>query len=68
MSTAVKPNQYLLTQAIKLGKFKSGKQAINAALEAYILLENRRSLIALAGRINYLPDYDHKKNRARKSK
>jgi hypothetical protein len=58
----------LVKEAIKLGKFKSKEQAVNAALAEFIQLQKRRALVALAGTIAYRPDYDYKKHRARKSK
>jgi len=53
---------------VKLGKFKSKEQAVNAALAEYVLVQKRRALVAIAGTINYRSDYDYKKLRARKSK
>ena len=58
----------LIKEATKLGKFKTQKQAVNTALAEYIQLQKRRELIAIAGTINYRPDYDYKKLRSRKSK
>ena len=57
-----------MEEAIKLGKFKSKEQAVNTALAEYIQFQKRRALVALAGKINYLPDYDYKKLRSRNSK
>jgi glucokinase len=57
-----------MKEALKLGKFKSKEQAVNAALAEYVQFQKRRALVALAGKINYRPDYDYKKLRTRKSK
>jgi hypothetical protein len=53
-----------MKEALKLGKFKSKEQAVNAALTEYVQLQKRRALVALAGKITYRPDYDYKKLRA----
>jgi len=56
--TALNLDKNLVKEAIKLGKFKTGEQAANAALAEYIRLQKRRELVAIAGTINYRPDYD----------
>ncbi len=66
--TTLNLNDSLMKEAIKLGKFKSKEQAVNAALAEYIQFQKRRALVALAGKINYRSDYDYKKLRTRKTK
>ena len=66
MTTAVRPDQALVIEALKLGKFKSNEEAVNAALTEYIKLQKRMGLIALAGTIDYDPDYNYKDHRSRK--
>ena len=66
--TTVNLDNALVKEAIKLGKFKSKDEALNAALAEYVQLQKRRALVAIADTINYRPDYDYKKLRARKSK
>jgi hypothetical protein len=66
MTTAVRPDKALVTEAKKLGKFKSQEEAVNAALAEYIKLQKRLGLIALAGTIDYDPGYNYKDYRPRK--
>ena len=66
--TTVSLDKSLVKEAIKLGKFKSKDEALNAALAEYIQLQKRRALVAIAGTISYRPDYNYKKLRARKAK
>lgn len=46
----------LVKEVIKLGKFKSRQEAVNAALAEFVQLQKRRALIDLAGTIDYGPD------------
>ena len=66
--TTLNLDHALVKEVIKLGKFKSRDQAVNAALAEFIKLQERRALIKLAGTISYFPDYDYKKLRTRKAK
>jgi Arc/MetJ family transcription regulator len=50
----------------KLGKFKFKCEAVNAALREYVRRHGQASLLELAGKIDYYPDHDYKKLRARR--
>ena len=53
----------LLAEAQKIGKFKFKKDAINAALEEFILRRQQKEITELFGMIDYDPDYDYKARR-----
>ena len=63
MATNLKIDEKLLADALKLGGFKTKKQAVNKALEEFV--QHRRQLkgLELEGQIEYFDDYDYKKAR-----
>jgi Arc/MetJ family transcription regulator len=65
MPTSVKLNDKMLEQAVKLGGFKSKQQALNAALKEFVERHNRLQILELAGKIDFDPEWDYKKLRAR---
>lgn len=56
----------LIQEAKKLGKHKTKKDAVNAALEEYVRLKNQLKIVELFGKVPYYEDYDYKKERNRK--
>ena len=56
----------LIAQAVKLGKFKTKKDAVNAALGEYVKRHSQASIIELFGTIDYEEGYDPKKLRTRR--
>ncbi len=50
----------LIREALRLGKHKTKKDAVNAALQEYIRMKKVDSLLALAGTVDYDPTFDHK--------
>ncbi len=55
----------LLAEAMKLGKHKTKREAVNAALEHYRRSMKAEDLIKLFGTIDFDPKYDYKKLRRR---
>ena len=51
---------------MKLGKFKSKKDAVNTALAEYVRRHSQASILEMFGKVDYDPDYDYKKLRSRK--
>ena len=51
---------------MKLGKFKSKREAVNAALDEYVRRHSQASILELAGTIDYEEAYDYKKLRTRR--
>jgi Arc/MetJ family transcription regulator len=65
MPTNVKLNDKMVQQAVKLGRFKSKHQALNAALKEFVQRHNRLHILELAGKIDFDPQWDYKKMRAK---
>jgi Arc/MetJ family transcription regulator len=66
MSTDLRLDDDLIRQVQALGKFKFKCEAVNAALREYVQRHGQASLLELAGKIDYYPDHDYKKLRARR--
>jgi Arc/MetJ family transcription regulator len=67
MPTNLALDDALIRKAVKIGKFKSKKDAVNTALSEYVQRHSQASLLDLAGKIGYYDDYDYKKLRSRKT-
>jgi hypothetical protein len=66
MPTNLDLDDALIREVVKLGRFRSKKDAVNTALTEYINKRARRQLTELFGTIHYDPDYDYKALRSRK--
>jgi hypothetical protein len=55
----------LIEQARKLGRHKTKKEAVIAALDEYIRRHKQVAILDLFGTIDYAPGYDYKANRRR---
>jgi len=53
----------LIDEAKRMGKHKTKKEAVSAALVEYIDRRKQMEIIKLFGTIEYDPDYDYKKMR-----
>jgi Arc/MetJ family transcription regulator len=60
MPTNLALDDKLIEEARKAGKHKTKKDAVNAALQEYVQRRKQREILALAGRVEYWDDYDHK--------
>lgn len=60
MATNLDINQKLLAQAKKVGKHRTKKEAVNAALQEYVQRHNQLGIMKLFGTIDYDPAYDYK--------
>ncbi|HEY6389462.1 MAG TPA: type II toxin-antitoxin system VapB family antitoxin [Candidatus Acidoferrum sp.] len=56
----------LIEQAKKLGRHRTKKDTVNAALEEYIRRRKQAVLVPLFGTIEYDARYDYKRERAKK--
>jgi hypothetical protein len=63
---AFKIDDRLVRQAQKLGKHRTKKDAVTAALVKYIRLLKQQEIISLFGTIDYDPKYDYKRERQTK--
>ncbi len=58
----------LIAEAVKVGKHKTKKEAVTAALVEYINYRKRIGLLDFIGKVEYYEDYDYKKLRKHKPK
>ena len=68
MASNLAINETLLNNAFLIGGYSSKKEAVNTALQEFIQRRKSEELIKLFGTVEYAPDYDYKKLRARDSK
>jgi Arc/MetJ family transcription regulator len=66
MPTNLDIDDRLLAQAQKLGRQRTKKATVNAALEEYIRRRKQAALLDLFGTIDYTPAYDYKRERRKK--
>lgn len=66
MPTNLAIDDKLIEQAQKLGRHRSKKDTVNAALDEYIRRRKQLALVPLFGTIDYDPDYNHKRERSKK--
>ena len=66
MPTNLAIDDRLIEQAQKLGRHKTKKDTMNAALDEYIRRRKQALLVPLFGAIEYDPKYDYKRERAKK--
>jgi len=57
----------LIRAAQTLGKHKTKKEAVTAALDEYVRRRRQKRILDLVGKVEYDADYDYKKQR-RKSR
>jgi len=66
MATNLALDDRLIEQAQKIGRHRTKKEAVTAALEEYIRYRQQLSVLSRRGTIDYDPTYDYKKERNRK--
>jgi len=65
MATNLKINDKLLARAVKVGKHRTKREAVEAALTDYIRMLRVEDLLKLEGTIEYLPGEDPMSRRQR---
>jgi len=55
----------LIEEAQKLGRHRTKREAVNAALDEYIRRHKQQEIISLFGSIEYDKNYDYKRDRRR---
>jgi len=63
MATNLAIDDKLIIEAKKLGQHKTKKDAVNEALKTYIQHKKQLKIINIFGRIQFIPEYDYKKQR-----
>lgn len=66
MATNLALDDRLVVEAQRIGKHKSKKDAVNAALAEYVRRRKQLDVLKLFGTIEYDPSYDYKAERRRK--
>ncbi len=66
MPTNLAIDDRLIEQARKLGRHRTKKDAVTAALDEYIQRRKQQDILPLFGAIDYEGDFDYKKERTRK--
>jgi len=65
MATNLKIDEALVEKALKIGGLKTKKETVKQALAEFVQHRQQREVLDLAGTIDFWPDYDPKKHRAR---
>ncbi len=68
MPTNLAIDDRLLAEAQKIGKHRTKKEAVNAALDEYIRRRKQLDVLKLFGKIDYVDNYDYKLERRRKGR
>jgi hypothetical protein len=66
MATNLALDDKLINEAQKLGKHRSKKDAVTAALKDYVKRHQQAHVIELFGQVDFDPEYDYKAERKRK--
>ena len=67
MRTNIVINDELMQQAMKLSGLKTKKAVVEQGLKRLILMEQKKKLLGLAGKVEFSPDYDYKAMRKMRS-
>jgi hypothetical protein len=67
MATNLALDDKLIAEAVKLGKHKTKRDAVTAALEEYIRIKKLDGWDELVGKVDYFPEVPKKADRRRRS-
>ncbi len=67
MPTNLDIDDKLINEARLIGKHKTKKEAVTAALVEYIKARKRRGILDWIGKVEYYEDHDHKQLRRRRA-
>jgi hypothetical protein len=68
MPTNLAIDDRLIEEARKVGRHRTKKEAVTAALDEYIRRRKQLEIIEMFGKIDFDENYDYKRERDRKSK
>ena len=63
MRTNIVLDDELVAEAARLSGIKTKRELVHEALREYVVTRRRRSLLDLAGKIQFAPEYDYKASR-----
>jgi len=66
MATNLAIDDHLLKEAQRVGKHRTKKETVNAALDEYIQRRKQQQILSLFGKIDYDKSYDYKRERRSK--
>jgi len=66
MPTNLDIDDRLILEAQKLGKHRTKKEAVTAALDEYVRRRKQMEIISLFGTVDFDPSYDYKRERRSK--
>ncbi len=66
MPTNLAIDDRLIAEAKRLGRHRTKKEAVNAALDEYVRRRKQQKIVRLFGAIDYDENYDYKAERKRK--
>jgi Arc/MetJ family transcription regulator len=66
MPTNLAIDDRLLEEAQKIGRHRTKRETVTAALEEYIERRKQQEILSLFGKIDYQGDYDYKRERKAK--
>ena len=66
MATNLQLDDEMIEKAVKLGKHRTKREAVNQALRSYVQHLEQNKILSLFGTVEYDKDYDYKKQRSRK--
>mgnify|MGYP001577380661 CR=1 FL=1 len=68
MPTNLAIDDKLIAEALRIGKHKTKKAAVTAALREYVQQRKQLRIVELFGTVDYAPDYDYKSLRRKRGK
>lgn len=68
MPTNLAIDDRLLAEAQKIGKHRTKRETVTAALGEYIQRRKQLNILSLIGKIDYVKDYNYKIERRRKGR
>lgn len=60
MQTTINLDEALLNEAFQLTNLTTQEELINLALQEFVRSRKKKNLLDLAGKIQFVPDFDHK--------
>lgn len=65
MPTNLAIDDSLIVEAVRIGKHKTKKEAVTAALNEYVLHRKQNQIVEIFGQVEMAPKYQYKKRRNR---